>query len=308
MAKYNSVKGKLPKGGGKGLSGDALVGKVSQSTIDDIKRMGMTKALALAGKNGKTSGGMAREFQEGVRRMYGAKRLEAAKAKYAPSTAGKGRSSTGMGGVTKPAPSTKPGTKLNRPSTADKLKVVGGTVAAIGLIAKGGPAGRKAATKLAPGLMKTVGKSTIGKALLGSGKPLTSKAFAAAKAAPKANAAKVTVGPKGSFGKTTLQQAKSGLGTASEYASKAGQASARASVKASGPDAARAAATKTIKPRSTNTPAKPMPKTAKGKANYGKYGSTDEYLIEKNLAKATTKKKVALAGGAASSSARTGKK
>ena len=78
------VTGKLRKGGGKGLSGDALVGKVSQKTIDSIKKLGMTEALKLAGKNGKTSGGMAREFQEGVRRMYGAKRLEAAKTKYAP--------------------------------------------------------------------------------------------------------------------------------------------------------------------------------------------------------------------------------
>jgi len=78
------VTGKLRKGGGKGASGDALVGNVTQSTIDSIKKMGMTKALALAGKNGKTSGGVAREFQEGVRRMYGADRLAAAKVKYAP--------------------------------------------------------------------------------------------------------------------------------------------------------------------------------------------------------------------------------
>ena len=76
------VTGKLRKGGGKGLSGDALVGRVSQSTIDSIKKMGMTEALKLAGKNNKTSGGMAREFQEGVRRMYGADRLTAAKSKY----------------------------------------------------------------------------------------------------------------------------------------------------------------------------------------------------------------------------------
>lgn len=74
--------GKLPKGGGKGLSGDALVGNVSASTIKDIKRMGMTASLKLAGTNGKTAGGAAREFQEGVRRMYGADRLAAAKAKY----------------------------------------------------------------------------------------------------------------------------------------------------------------------------------------------------------------------------------
>jgi hypothetical protein len=76
--------GKLPKGGGKGLSGDALVGNVSAATIKDIKRMGMTASLKLAGTNGKTAGGAAREFQEGVRRMYGADRLAAAKAKYGP--------------------------------------------------------------------------------------------------------------------------------------------------------------------------------------------------------------------------------
>lgn len=47
--------------------------------------------------------------------------------------------------------------------------------------------------------------------------------------------------------------------------------------------------TKVFKPRSTNTPAKPMPKTAKGKANYGKYGTADEYAIEKNLEKESKK-------------------
>lgn len=76
--------GKAPKGGGKGMSGDALVGNVRQSTINDIKKMGMANALKLAGVNGSTSGGLAREFQEGVRRMYGADRLAAAKAKYGP--------------------------------------------------------------------------------------------------------------------------------------------------------------------------------------------------------------------------------
>ena len=85
MSKKPAAKSKgAPKGGGKGLSGDALVGKVSQSTINSIKKMGMTDALKLAGTNAKTSGGLAREFQEGVRRMYGADRLAAAKAKYGP--------------------------------------------------------------------------------------------------------------------------------------------------------------------------------------------------------------------------------
>ena len=48
--------------------------KVSQATIDKIKKMGMTKALASA----KTNKGA--EFQEGLRRMYGEKRLSKANA------------------------------------------------------------------------------------------------------------------------------------------------------------------------------------------------------------------------------------
>ena len=108
------VTGKLRKGGGKGASGDALVGNVTQSTIDSIKKMGMTKALALAGKNNKTSGGMAREFQEGVRRMYGADRLAAAKAKYGKPAAAK-PSTASRPPVAKPKAST-----ASRPPVAAK--------------------------------------------------------------------------------------------------------------------------------------------------------------------------------------------
>jgi hypothetical protein len=46
--------------------------KVKQSTIDEIKKMGMTKALASA----KTRKGA--EYQEALRRMYGQRRLNAA--------------------------------------------------------------------------------------------------------------------------------------------------------------------------------------------------------------------------------------
>jgi hypothetical protein len=235
----------LRKGGGKGLSGDALVGKVSQSTIDDIKRMGMTKALALAGKNGKTSGGMAREFQEGVRRMYGAKRLEAAKTKYAPvkSTS----ADAARAGATKPMaskPSTKPAAKPATKSNSNFGKVVGGLygAAALGVLAASKGKGVAAAAKLSPAVASAA-KSGIGKALLGTGKNTISPAMMAkykAAAGAKPNAAKVTVGPKGSFGKTTMTQAKSGLGTPSEYASKAGQSAARKTIKAKTADAARA--------------------------------------------------------------------
>jgi len=47
--------------------------KVSQKTIDQIKNLGMTKALA-ASKTVRTA-----EFQEGLRRMYGSKKADAAR-------------------------------------------------------------------------------------------------------------------------------------------------------------------------------------------------------------------------------------
>lgn len=177
------------------MSGDALVGRVSQSTINDIKKMGMTKALALAGKNGKTSGGMAREFQEGVRRMYGAKRLEAAKAKYAP--AAKSADAARAGAMAKkPAsvtyksadaarsaatkattkPAAKPAAKNNTKSNVIKGTV--GTAAALGLLAVGKGKGAAVAAKLSPAVGK-LASSTAGKAIFGTGEKLTNKAFSA---------------------------------------------------------------------------------------------------------------------------------
>ena len=63
--------------------------KVKQSTIDEIKKMGMTKALAAA-KTRRTP-----EYQEAIKRMYGAKRLAKATA-GAKTTKG---SSIPVGGV-----------------------------------------------------------------------------------------------------------------------------------------------------------------------------------------------------------------
>jgi hypothetical protein len=63
---------KLPKGGGKGAKGYNLYTPVKQSTIDNIKKMGMTAALKKAGSSGNA------EFVQGVKRMYGANRLKAA--------------------------------------------------------------------------------------------------------------------------------------------------------------------------------------------------------------------------------------
>ncbi len=88
--------------------------RVSQSTIDDIKRLGMTKALALAGKNkGAEQSGLTAEFAEGVRRMYGDRRYQAA-IKSSPvmrkSGPPKSATTTRMGTAAKAATAKKPGT------------------------------------------------------------------------------------------------------------------------------------------------------------------------------------------------------
>jgi len=226
----------LRKGGGKGLSGDALVGKVSQKTIDSIKRMGMTEALKLAGKNGATSGGMAREFQEGVRRMYGAKRLTAAKTKYAPVKAKS--ADAARGGVTKPTPkpttkpTTKPATKPASKGNSNFAKATAGLygAAAVGALVATKGKGIGAASKLSPAVGK-LAKSGVGKALFGTGEKLTNKALTTS-------------------GKISAKTTKSV--TQSQY--EAMQAAAKAKgIKTPTADAARAAATKP----------KPKPKTVK---------------------------------------------
>jgi len=51
--------------------------KVSQRTIDDIKKLGMKKSLQLAKFNkGAEQSGAVAEFAEGVRRMYGETRYQ----------------------------------------------------------------------------------------------------------------------------------------------------------------------------------------------------------------------------------------
>lgn len=77
MAKSPKKKA-APKGGGKAASGYNLYTPVSQDTIDKIKKMGMTKALKKAGSSSNA------EFLQGVKRMYGANRLKAAKAAVKP--------------------------------------------------------------------------------------------------------------------------------------------------------------------------------------------------------------------------------
>ena len=217
--------------------------KVSQKTIDNIKSMGMAetlRALKSIGQPGGRNVSANKEFIEGARRMYGS-RVD----KYLPakSTSADAARSKAMGA--KPATKAaikavstkgKPMAKSN--TKANVIKGTLGTAAALGVLAASKGKATGAAAKLAPGLAK----SAVGRALVGSTPKMSPSMLAKFKASqgPKAAAAKVTVGPKGSFGKTTMQQAKSGKGTPSEYASKAGQNSARATIKARTADAARA--------------------------------------------------------------------
>ncbi len=68
----------LPKGGGKGLKGSNLYTPVSQATIDSIKKAGMAASLKKAATSTDAS------YVQGVRRMYGAERLAAAKKSVKP--------------------------------------------------------------------------------------------------------------------------------------------------------------------------------------------------------------------------------
>lgn len=205
--------------------------KVSQKTIDEIKKMGMTKALktakgaGAAGRN--VNDASAREWAEGLRRLYTPERVDkligssSKGAKSGPQSA----NTKVYTGPSKPKGAYSKGSTKSTPknkgmSTAQK--VGGAALAAGALIATRGKA-TSVASKLAPGLTK----SPVGRALFGTetrtlGK-VPAKTLAKAKAAPKAAPAKVTVGAKGSFGKTTKSMAKSKLGTPSEYASRAAQ-------------------------------------------------------------------------------------
>ena len=78
--KYSPGKSGSTKGTSKTLSGPAMYTKVSQATIDKIKSMGMTAALKSAPKANA-------EMAEGLRRMYGQRRLDAAMAANKPSRA-----------------------------------------------------------------------------------------------------------------------------------------------------------------------------------------------------------------------------
>lgn len=191
--------------------------KVSQKTIDDIKKMGMSKALKTVAGATKASGqdASAKEWAEGVKRLYGANRVSTAVKSSAPKGAlGSASMSKGpskpQGSYTKG--STKSAPKKSGLSTAQK--VGGAALAAGALIATRGRATGVAA-RLAPGLAK----SPVGRALVGSETRVIGDSF--------------RTGAKGSFGKTTSATAKAAgkkVGTKSEFATKATQEAARKAI------------------------------------------------------------------------------
>ena len=107
------VKKATPKGGGKGARGEKLYTPVSQATIDKIKKMGMTKALAAAGK---TQPGQRAEFIQGIRRMYGANRLAAARKANKPAASAKQSARV--------VERTRPAVKVTSPKAAERKTAV----------------------------------------------------------------------------------------------------------------------------------------------------------------------------------------
>jgi histone H1/5 len=140
--------------------------KVSQSTIDDIKGLGMAKALRLAKMNAKgPQAGLVKEYQEATRRLYGDRRFATATG-AAPKKAGGAGSSmrpanpkqadkakpTKASTKYSPMPMKAPAKKSNTKSNI--IKGVAGTAAAAGILLATRGRGAGLASKLAPGLMK----------------------------------------------------------------------------------------------------------------------------------------------------------
>lgn len=171
--------------------------KVSQSTINEIKSMGMTKALKMAKMNaGAYQGGLVAEYQEGTRRLYGDKRFYAAtaakppkaKTSYSPAPY---KSPSQKAASTKYSPTpykSAAAKKSDRGPKSGNLKAVAGTAAAVALLLAGRGKGAGLATKLAPGLMK----NKVAQALL-TGEIKKAAPKVVSKAATKASTASVKV-------------------------------------------------------------------------------------------------------------------
>jgi hypothetical protein len=157
--------------------------KVSQKTIDNIKKMGMTKtleSLKSIGQPGSRNVPASKEFIEGARRMYGTRVDKYLPAKSSSADAAR-RSASGAKPATKAAVksvSTKaPAKKSNNNSNI--IKGTLGTAAALGVLAASKGRGASAAAKLSPAVGKFA-SSPAGKAIFGTGEKLTTKGTAIA--------------------------------------------------------------------------------------------------------------------------------
>jgi hypothetical protein len=162
--------------------------KVSQKTIDNIKKMGMTKtleSLKSIGQPGSRNVPASKEFIEGARRMYGTRVDKYLPARSSSPDAAR-KSAAPKATAPKPQmkksapakPTTKPAAKKNN-SNSNVLKATLGTAAALGVLAASKGRGASLAGKLSP----TIGKaasSPIGKAIFGTGEKLTTKGTAMA--------------------------------------------------------------------------------------------------------------------------------
>ena len=146
--------------------------KVSQATIDKIKKMGMTAALKSAPKANA-------EMQEGLRRMYGQKRLDAATKSKSSVPAQK--STPERTGFKRVSPYPYSGVKVSgssRPSGAPAA--ISGKKVSTTTAKKAAPAKRQSdAQKLVGGIKRVVNSSPgpiIKKALTSSSKTTTTAA------------------------------------------------------------------------------------------------------------------------------------
>lgn len=260
--------------------------KVSQSTIDDIKKMGMTKALKLAGQNSKAAqGGLVKEYQEATRRLYGEKRFAAATGKSSTS-APKYTSPDAARAANKPAKYKSPDAARSaaskpavKPAASKTVKATDSRPGASGSTSKfktssvngprkggisGGTVAKAALGTAAAGavLLATRGRGAgvaakLAPGLMRSGvarAALTGTAKAANKVGSKATSAAVKTGDK--VASTTGRLAAKTGRAVSQTQYDAMKAAAKAKgIKAPTADAARKAATKKLAKRTAGTAA-----------------------------------------------------
>lgn len=284
--------------------------KVSQKTIDDIKKMGMTKALKSA------SSSQSAEYKEGLRRLYTPERVDKLIGSSSKATkSGPQSANTPAYGLKKPAgqytkgpvksskagstskPTVKPGTKMVGASgggkgysystkvsqSKDSLTFGEGVGKAAKLAGTALIAGRfPGAGRVAARAIPTITQSSVGRAVFGS--KAAAKASSNLMKRPgavspstmakgiKETGDSVSVGAKGSFGKTTSATVKADAKKAAaakaaakakrEAAFQAKQRAEIARIKAERAAAAKAAAKKAAakKPAAKPTTAKPTNK------------------------------------------------